>query len=157
MGALGLGRRWQRRRSRRPRRRQGGSACLHRLCFARFRRGGETANLQASLNEKLRRRARQTARAMGTSISMVLHHWYVGTASCDQGCQRESAALSVTSRPVRVSGERSRVAAGQWSSVWGAFPDDNRSRWGLGSGFHSEFGEAHGRMQSHGAAQITRQ
>ena len=35
--ALGVGRRWQRRRrSRRPRRRQGGSACLHRLCFARF-------------------------------------------------------------------------------------------------------------------------
>jgi hypothetical protein len=40
--ALGLGRRWQRRRSRRPCRRQGGSACLHRLCFARFRGDGES-------------------------------------------------------------------------------------------------------------------
>ena len=80
--ALGLGSRWQTRRSRRPRRRK---AAL-------------PASATANLNEKLtpsRAAPPQTARAMGTS--MVVRHWHVGTASCDQGCQRESAALS----PVR--------------------------------------------------------
>ena len=80
--ALGLGSRWQTRRSRRPRRRK---AAL-------------PASATANLNEKLtpsRAAPPQTARAMGTSL--VVHHCDVGTTSCVQGCQRESAALS----PVR--------------------------------------------------------
>ena len=64
---------------------------------------------------------------------------------------------TVPQTPVCVGRERCRVAADLWPFMWGAFPDDNRSRWGLGSRFHFEFGEAHGRMQSHGAAQITGQ
>ena len=65
--ALGLGSRWQTRRSRRPRRRK---AAL-------------PASATANLNEKLtpsRAAPPQTARAMGTSL--VVHHCDVETASC---------------------------------------------------------------------------
>lgn len=62
----------------------------------RGREGREGDGESPSHNEKLTRRARQIARAMATSL--VVHHWHVGTASSDQGCQRESAALSAVRR-----------------------------------------------------------